>query len=74
MFSKDEATTERRQAYVAALEHEKAGYIARLEAKQNGLHTGGLDLSVEQLADRIKQVDQVIKSVAVAKKPRANKS
>ena len=61
MFSNDEATTERRDAYLAALEHEKRGYEARREAKQNGLHIGGLDLSVEQLDDRIKQVAAEIK-------------
>ncbi len=63
MFTKEEATAERRAAYVAALEHERAGYVARREAKQNGLHTGGLDLTVEQLDDRIKQVDAMIKRV-----------
>lgn len=58
-----EAIKERQAAYLAALEHEKAGYQARLKAKKQGRHTVGLDLTVEQLADRIKQVDTAIKSV-----------
>jgi hypothetical protein len=78
VYAQDELTVERAEAFKAALEAEQVGYEARLEAKKNGRPSGiGSDLSEEQLADRIKQVDEQIKRVnadiSEAKKPKEKK-
>lgn len=74
MYAKDEVTVERARARVAALEHEKTGYAARIEAKKAGRSSGiGEDLSVKALEDRQKQVDAEIK-LAKADITRAKKS
>lgn len=70
MYTADEATKQRQEAYIAALQHERDGYVARRDAKAKGLHTSGLDLTVEQLDDRISQVDAVIAYASAEKRPR----
>lgn len=66
MFNEKEATKERISSYVAALEHERKGYVARQEAVKAG-HADRLDAA--QLDLRIKDVDAEIKR---AKKLKSN--
>lgn len=75
MYAADELTVERAEARKASLEHERKGYVARIAAKKAGRFSGvGEDLTLEQLDDRVKQVDAEIKSatadVREAKKKR----
>jgi hypothetical protein len=64
MYAADEVTVERAQKVLAALEYERTGYEARIAATEKGLRPAfGLPLTVEQLDDRIKQVDAEIARV-----------
>ena len=72
MFTAEEATQERVDAYVAALEQEKAGYEARINAIESGKHdpTGK---TVEQLKARIRQVQDELARATGGKKQAAGR-
>jgi uncharacterized small protein (DUF1192 family) len=64
MFTKDEQTEERVDAYVDALEWERKGYEARLAAVGKNRDER---LDADQLQDRIDQVDAEIARVKPGK-------
>jgi uncharacterized small protein (DUF1192 family) len=60
MYTKSEATEERVQAYLTALEREKDGYQTRIGNLEAGMHE---TLTTEQLEARIGHVDAEIDRV-----------
>lgn len=60
-------TAEQAAAFVEALKREREGYEARLANAKAGRKE---NLSEEQLADRVKQVDAEIKTHSAAAKPK----
>lgn len=60
MYTKSEATEERVQAYLTALEREKDGYQTRIGNLEAGMHE---TLTTEQLEARISHVDAEIDRV-----------
>lgn len=69
MFDRNEATKERISSYMAALEQERKGYVARAAAVKAG-HSDRLDEA--QLELRIRDVDAELKRVK-ALKPKGEK-